>query len=192
MGSVKERFIDSKMFHDLKHRSYTMAEMIGHLETSKLPWIVETGTARITGNWGGDGQSTLVWDWVSEHLQKKVLSIDMNLEAVNNASAQTKNVKYICADSVQTLNNLDADVVQNIGLLYLDSFDWAPEIHLDSSFHHMAELAAVWRYLPSGCLIVVDDRHSPEQGKHFMVAAFMDKLGIEPLFAEYQIGWIKP
>lgn len=66
------------------------------------------------------------------------------------------------------------------------------EPELDSAFHHFAELATVWRLLPSDCLIMVDDRHSETSGKHFMVQFFMEKLGIEPVYKGHQIGWLKP
>jgi hypothetical protein len=41
-------------------------------------------------------------------------------------------------------------------------------------------------------MIVVDDRHTEEMGKHFLVDQFFQRLNLEPVFKSYQIGWIKP
>jgi hypothetical protein len=201
MGSLKDLFVASEMFGRLEHRAVTMASAIEHIErvhqkgfggnASGLNKIVETGTSRIEGNWAGDGQSTLVWDWVASYLDISVTSIDLNPEYVEIAKKQTSTrIEYICADSVESLSKMAN--IESIGLLYLDSFDWAPEINLVSAFHHLAELATVWAKLPSGCLVMIDDCHEEFQGKHVMVYLFMKKLGIEPAFTGYQAGWIKP
>jgi trans-aconitate methyltransferase len=192
---VSEEFISSKMFRDLCYRSHTMAKMVEHVEKSvvqgKLNQIVETGTAWDRGNWGGQGQSTLVWDWLAKRLPDlSVISIDIRDIAVETASSQASNVRFICGDSVRALSKIENP--ESIRLLYLDSFDWTEQLNLDSSFHHMAELATIWPLLPSGCMVAVDDRHDALKGKHWLVAAFMQKLGISPVFEEYQIGWIKP
>jgi SAM-dependent methyltransferase len=185
------------MFRKLKLRAYTMSKMVGHVEDAcaknNCSAIIETGTARIKDNWGGDGQSTLVWEWLCQQIVGlRAVSIDITPEHVAAAREQVKRVQVIEGDSIKTLAHLSRELVENCRLLYLDSFDWHPEHAMDSMFHHMAELATVYADLPSGCLIAVDDRHSRDQGKHFMVQAFFEKLGIEPLFAEYQIGWVKP
>ena len=196
MGVIEEKFIDSEMFLKLRHRSHTMAKMVEHVESSHLDYIIETGTAYIKDCWGGHGQSTLVWDWLVGELQPerdlRVISIDMNREGIDNAREQTKFVSFVCGDSVTVLNDLPDEKLRKCALLYLDSYDWQPETALESSFHHLAELAAVWSGLPSGCMIAVDDRHSADRGKHLFVAQFMEKLRIKPRFAAYQIAWIKP
>lgn len=179
-------------FKKLGKRSGTFFQMIKHLETSPGGWIIETGCAWHTGNWGGQGQSTLIWDWVIDQRPDiHCMSIDLSQEHVDTAMSQTKSVNYVCADSVKTLNDLD-DALTDCRLLYLDSFDWSEALNLESAFHHMAELAACWRHLPAGCMIVVDDRWGHMRGKHWLVEGFMSKLGIKPAFCEYQIGWVKP
>lgn len=174
-----------------------MAKIVGHLETvlsGKSGWIVETGTARVEGCWEGHGQSTLIWDWLAEKLSPRlgVISIDLVQEHIQIAQSQVSRVTFIRGDSVQMLSGLSQNLIEKTALLYLDSFDWTPELAFESAAHPLCELTTVWAHLPSGCLVVVDDRHSAHQGKHVMVDGFMRKMGIEPLFAEYQIGWIKP
>lgn len=192
---LADSFQKNKIFNRLDRRRFTFWKMMEHLDKCEPGYIVETGCTRSDDNWEGDGQSTLIWDWVATETDMKFrpISIDITEEFIKLSESKTKKVVYECGDSVQTLNKfVQADyAIEQTRLIYLDSFDWSKEAHLDSSFHHMAELATVWNKLPHGCLIVVDDRHSAQLGKHFMVALFMEKLGIKPLFEEYQIGWIK-
>ena len=192
MGAVEDKFLESDMFQKLRHRSHTMAKIVAHVERNwvNLNQIIETGTAYIPDCWSGHGQSTLVWDWLSEELGCDVLSIDINPDA--SAKTETKRVEYATGDSIKILSQLPERTVSRCGLLYLDSFDWQKETSFHSSFHHLSELATVWAQLPNGCMVAVDDRHSAFEGKHVLVAAFMEKMGIKPVFAEYQIAWIKP
>ncbi len=155
-------------------------------------WIIETGSAHDRNNWDGQGQSTLIWDWaVSQKCAIRALSLDITPNSIEVAKSQTKNVQYFLGDSVKTLNETDDEIISKTFLLYLDSFDWSPEANLHSAFHHLAELTTVWRALPSGCLIVVDDRHGDGKGKHWLVEGFMQQIGNVPAFKNHQIGWIK-
>lgn len=190
---MNEEFQKHPFFPYLGARTPGFEFIIDHLskQTSEA-YIIETGTARIKDNWTGDGQSTLIWDWCLERNPAlKCISIDLTPEYVEIAKSQTKNVQYICSDSVKALNEMDESIVRKIKLLYLDSFDWSPEMNLESAFHHMAELATVWKLLPDDCLIVVDDCHAPLQGKHVLIQYYLAKQFREPAFAGYQTGWFK-
>lgn len=194
--TIREKFESQPWANALVYRRDTFALMIEHFEKAAalgLIQIIETGTARARGNWSGDGQSTLIWDWLAGEIDgAKVLSIDMNPAAVELAKEQTKNVKFLVGDSIEKLSSQKSTVLSKVGLLYLDSldFDWGAG-HV-SAQHHLGELLAVWESIPSGCLIAVDDCHSPYQGKHTAVAAFMAEKKIIPAFSGYQMGWIKP
>lgn len=166
--------------------------MVRHLKSNPGGYIIETGTARGPESWEGDGQSTLIWDAMVNVSMQQPISIDIHQGAVDNASQQTRYVQYICGDSVKTLASFSADTLKKCRLLYLDSFDWSPALNMESAFHHLAELATVYASLSSGCMIVVDDRHDDHLGKHHQVEYFFKKLGLEPIFVGYQIGWIKP
>lgn len=179
--------------HKLGHRGLTFQFMIQHLEKLYLKNIIETGTARIKDNWAGDGQSTLIWDWyINKYPTAQCVSIDLSEQSVNTACEQTSKVKYICGDSISVLNSMADNDLNKCGLFYMDSFDLDQNNPLPSSLHHLMELTAVWRFLPSGCMIVVDDCISNEIGKHILVRDFFDHLSIKPAFIGYQCGWIKP
>lgn len=120
------------------------------------------------------------------------VTFDLRKEPGEYVLEKCKHVKPICSDSITYLNSLSKEDIKDLRLLYLDSFDWSQEMHMQSAFHHMCELAVLWRILPSGCMIVVDDRHTEELGKHFLVDQFFKRLNVEPIFKSYQIGWVKP
>lgn len=195
--TILERFDADPRFSRLSRRRNNFRMMVEHVlkfsDTHELAHIIETGSAWDLDNWEGQGQSTLIWDWLIENCTDRGIhaySIDITPASVENSQKQTSHVEYRCADSVITLNVAD---VSHCGLLYLDSYDWTSEKNLESSFHHMAELATVWAKLPKGCMIVVDDRHGDMKGKHWMVEAFLSEyLKIKPVFRNHQIGWIKP
>ena len=120
-----------------------------------------------------------------------MLSIDIDPAHVEVAKSQVKHVRFAVGDSVATLAALPDEALRRVGLVYLDSYDWRAERQFESAFHHLAELGSIWAKLPKGCMIVVDDCHSPYVGKHVMVHHFMKKIGIEPSFVGYQVGWVK-
>ena len=183
-------------FMRLNQRRFGFLKIANYLEniyaTAGLNYIVETGTARQFNNWEGDGQSTLVWDYLASVLSLHIISIDIDSKAVALAKSQVSDkVKFYLGDSVKVLCGLDDEIVEKIGVLYLDSFDWTPELNEQSSQHHLRELEAVYRRLSVGALIVVDDCHSDTQGKHIAVKKFFADKKIEPAFSGYQTGWVK-
>jgi len=150
--------------------------------------IAETGCARQPGNWGGDGQSTLVWDWLLTQVGGTGLSMDISQESCEAAAGQVFNIKVACVDSIVGLRVLVKP--EELDFLYLDSFDLTETI--DSPTHHLAELASVYPRLPSGCLIAVDDCVSEQHGKHRFVRDWLARMGVEPLVRGYVTVWQKP
>lgn len=159
--------------------------------------IIETGTARKAGNWDGDGQSTLIWDWLSQNFSNVssyggVLSIDIDADGIKEAESQTKRVSYKEGDSLMVLQEIVNDSrVEGCKLLYLDSWDWDWNRNLEVALHHMFELAILYARLPKGCMIMVDDCHTQDLGKHAVIRQFFEKLGKRPVFEAYQTAWIK-
>ena len=155
--------------------------------------IVETGTARKTNNWGGDGQSTLIFDLFVSSFGGNVISVDLNeqhcITARNNTSNRTQ---VVANDSVSFLYNFKPD--REIDLLYLDSYDLDHSNPHPSSMHHIKELCAIISKLSTGTLIMVDDARCKNTkfpyGKAQYIKEFMDNIGIEPIFHRYQAGWI--
>lgn len=160
--------------------------------------IVETGCAREPGNWAGDGQSTLIWDWVISEVGGTATSYDISPRSVAAARSQVKNAEIIEADSVIALRGIALEGRgEGVDLLYLDSYDWGgggPQggdgVHA-SPTHHLAELASIYSNLRSGCIIAVDDCFGPNEGKHVFVARFLKSLGVEPVASSYITVWIK-
>jgi hypothetical protein len=150
--------------------------------------IVETGCARQPDNWSGDGQSTLVWDWLLDKVGGTGLSMDISKENCAAAAAQVQHFKVACVDSVVGLRTMVTP--ETIDFLYLDSYDVSPGI--ESPTHHLAELTSIYPRLPSGCLIAVDDCKVNGNGKDRFVKAWLRSLGVEPIQDSYVTVWRKP
>lgn len=152
-------------------------------------YIAETGCIREKGNWMGDGQSTLLWDWLLEKKDGAGICVDISDDACSLACDLTEVMVPICSNSINVL--AEHRIVEKLDLLFLDSFDYQPPYAL-SELHHAAELGAAWHRLPSGCLIAVDDCHGTHEGKHTIVKAFFDRMGIPARFVGYITVWEKP
>jgi hypothetical protein len=159
------------------------------LQSQKTPLvIVETGCIRQEDNWMGDGQSTRVWDWlVSEH-GGMLTSIDIDEAACETAMRLTENCRAICADSVETLQDLT--YIPYVNLLYLDSYDW--DGTNAAAEHHLRELGACWDRLEPGCTIAVDDCFSNTSGKGSEIFRHLAAVGILPLVVGHVTVWEKP
>ena len=154
------------------------------------PTIIETGTYREENNYEGDGCSTLLFDNYIGHRGGTLVSVDIDPNACELASANTEFAEIILSDSVEYLGTLQG----RCDLLYLDSYnitnwadDWAP------AAHHLKELFAAKNVIVPGTLIVVDDnliQHKKRLGKGRLIYELMDSLGIEPAIDGYQVGWI--
>jgi hypothetical protein len=189
-----------KYFRDvypkLGARGNTFKQIFNYLDEFGDPFIIETGTYREENNYTGDGCSTLLFDnYLSYRTVGELVSIDIDPVACKLAE---ENVTYtdsyiICSDSVEFLGEHTSN--EEVSLLYLDSFnitdwnnDWAP------AAHHLKELFAAKNLIVPGTLIVVDDNIKTPDGKRLgkgrLIYELMEALGIEPLFDEYQIGWI--
>lgn len=150
--------------------------------------IVETGCARQVDNWGGDGQSTLVWDWILQQVGGSGVSFDISPESVAYAQAQVSLMVVKQQDSVIGLREITEP--EQIDFLYLDSFDLTDGI--DSPTHHLAELTSVYHRLRSGCVIAVDDCVNEQHGKHRFVRGWLASMGVQPIIESYVSVWVKP
>ncbi len=149
--------------------------------------IVETGTLREIDDWSGDGQSTRLWDWMVDRTGGRGDSVDIEPSAVKVAASICKKMKITQGDSIEFLRKLDSP--EEIDFLYLDSYDCAGPL---SPLHHVGELAAIYERLKPGCLIAVDDCHTPEWGKQILVKRFFELARIAPLGESWITVWQKP
>jgi predicted O-methyltransferase YrrM len=151
--------------------------------------IVETGTVRFAGNWGGDGQSTVVWNAYAELLGGHVTTIDLDpvgAELVEQMGLA--NTTAITGDSLEVLPTL---TVSQIDFLYLDSFDVDWNNTTPAAEHHLAELKIVWPLLKPGSIVAVDDNRNGH-GKGELVAAHMAANDVPEILNEYVRVWKVP
>jgi hypothetical protein len=197
----------------LKHRSTTFRKMFEHVERFNGPiMIVETGCARLQGNWVGDGCSTVLFDkYVSARNDgSSVQTVDLSPQAVKVCRTLVSDkVKVFQADSVPFLHNFVREAKAKeicVPLFYLDSFDldwiyWQP-----SAIHHLKELTSIHGFLKPETLVVVDDcmqdadfviskgkvafRDKPKPGgKGRLVAEYAEVVGAKLEFSAYHAGW---
>jgi hypothetical protein len=198
----------------LWYREKTFRKTFEHLDRISGPvCIVETGCARLADNWGGDGQSTVMFDkYISARDDGSTCySVDISPESVAACRAIVSDrVQLHQDDSVRFLTQLNADFCREgktIDCLYLDSFDldlvyWQP-----SAVHHLKELCAAIRCLRKDTLVVVDDcplaadiasmdggkvvfsAPPTPGGKGRLVAEYARSAGAKLEFAQYQAGW---
>lgn len=190
--NISEQFDNEENFKRLGRRGPNFKLMCEHAARRPNSYVIETGTAWDKDNWEGQGQSTRVWAWLGYQAGSlSIHSIDIRPEASEYAKPYCPHVNFHIGESLKVLNQIPDTFIENTSVLYLDSMDWTAELNLQSAMHHLAELCCVWRRLPDGCLIVVDDRHGNGQGKHWLVEAYFDAIGLKPLFKNCQIGWVK-
>lgn len=198
----------------LARREKTFRQIFEFLDRIDRPvTIVETGCARVAGNWEGDGQSTVLFDKYISHRDagSLVYSVDISEHSVAQARALVSSrVNLTREDSVKFLTQLVERLTsegKTIDLLYLDSFDldwahWYP-----SAIHHLKELCAAMRAITKETLVAVDDcpleasfvPNDQNQidlvlgpfvgGKGRLVADFATACGAKTQFASYQAGW---
>lgn len=151
--------------------------------------IVETGCLRESGNWAGDGQSTVVWDWILGRLGGYGHSYDISPESVAAARSAVSRMQVHQQDSIEALRAFPN--ASTIDLLYLDSMDCTDGGDA-SAKHHLAELQAIYDRLRPGCLIVIDDCKADERGKHALALPWLAERGVEPIVTGYVTIWRKP
>lgn len=189
----------------LNDRAVSFRKIFQYLDDQPGPInIIETGCVRLENNWGGDGQSTILFDRYVTGRGGHVWSVDIDPKAVTLCrSLVSDHVSVTQEDSVKFLHRLAAQMIQDrtkINLCYLDSFDLDWQDSLPSSLHHLKELTSIRSVLDPETLVVVDDSpagtHMPYNqcnhivvGKGRLVAEYAEHLGIQPYFLHYQTAW---
>lgn len=174
--------------------------------------IIETGCTRLPDNWGGDGQSTFLFDRFASEFAGQVFSVDNDPSACAYARSIVGPAATVTAeDSVPFLRRLGRDLVKagrQVDLLYLDSRDWEPKNPHPSAIHPLKELCAIAPALGLGTLVMVDDCVRTLDGvytgsggfaveydhgiggKAAYVAQYFQQIGIPTFFEGYQCGWV--
>jgi len=157
------------------------------IEKNQPVSIVETGCAREQGNWHGDGQSTVLWEWLAKNCGGSITSFDISKKSVEEAKKIAPGANIVEMDSIIGLRSIS---VKDIDLLYLDSMDYHGGI--ESPTHHLAELASVYFYLKKGCIIAIDDCNNDNDGKHWLAKMYLSSIGVYPEFEGRVTVWVKP
>lgn len=186
-----EEFLSSKNFGFRIHSFRFLANWLLSLKRPVL--IIETGSMRPGSTPQDDGHSTLLWDYVVETAGGACFSVDINpLHTAHTQSQVGNRTKAFTSDSLKCLTSLTT--LQPIDLLYLDSMDWkgTEQERLESSLHHIGELAALWPQLVPGSMIAVDDCLGRHTGKHALIECFFDLLKVQPCMIGPVYAWQKP
>ncbi len=143
--------------------------------------FVETGCYR---GIDGDGQSTAIFTAVATEVGGRFVSVDLNQEHVSRAMAKVPNGirDIICRDSVEYLSLRTTD----IGLLYLDSYDYYHGDPLPSQIHQVAEIGAAWAKLTPNAIVLLDDCNIPGGGKGLFTEKFLLERGFTLVADSYQ------
>lgn len=151
--------------------------------------IVETGTCR----YPSDGQSTLILALLAQRVTANFMSIDINPDHIAGSKALLRScgleefASWAEADSVQMLRACP----NQIGALYLDSFDHDASNPGPCQRHELAELGAVFGALTPTCAVLVDD-HIPETGgKTALGSKFLEDRGFKQVASGYQLLYVR-
>jgi hypothetical protein len=158
----------------LGHREISFRKVFQHLDGIEGPvTIVETGCVRRADNWGGDGQSTILFDrYASTRPGSAVHTVDLDAGATATCAALVSSTVTVhTGDSVVVLRALARNLrAKNatIDLLYLDSFDLDAGNPVPSAVHHLKELLSIAHAGNGATLVVVDD--SPSNARVIPIA----------------------
>lgn len=154
-------------------------------------------------------KSTLLWDKFVNIFGGKVLSVDLNENAVNITNNQTSDRTNVThSDSLDYLPT----ITDKIDFLYLDSYDVNFLNPLPSAEHHLKEFNSIKHLLHEDSIVLVDDTPvSPEwldngksspiyhklkvqfdenmSGKGSLVCKELEKMGATKIMHQYQVLW---
>jgi hypothetical protein len=155
-------------------------------------------------------KSTILWDIFVNKFGGKVLSVDLNEQAVLEARKFVSNkTQIVHSDSLEFLPKIN----ESIDFLYLDSYDVDFLNPRDSAEHHLKEFNCVKHLLHKNSIILIDDTPvSPEwldnginnpiydkykdifdsnmSGKGSLVNLELEKMGATKIEHQYQVLWI--
>jgi hypothetical protein len=133
--------------------------------------IVETGSIR-TWPRCPDGASTVALAAIAQNFGREFTSIDINSPNIDTARFALEQCglagNLIVDNSIVALRK-----IRNIGLLYLDSYDYEDECPERCQRHAMAEIGAAWGGLSWRCVVAIDDWNDKDGGKGGMVIPYL-------------------
>ena len=185
----------------IEKRAETFRAAFRHLlekqSQDKSLTILETGCVRSAGNWAGDGQSTLQFEYFVRKQGGRAISVDYSPLSVGIAHYFCPSVQIVLSDSVQYLEFMSRCASKlALDLLYLDSMDIDPANPMRSAEHHLNEIRAAWPLLRKGSLVLIDDHDCPTPvgrlSKSILANEWLAEQGAIKVAEAYQILWMVP
>lgn len=210
------RWFDAEIAPKLAVRAMSFRKAFAYLDSLNFTGpvtIVETGCTRQPGNWGGDGQSTVLFDHYLASCAPGSMAYAVDIDPKATAACRTlvsDRVTVHTGDSVAVLRQIAQDLAnreRTIDLLYLDSFDVDWRHTTPSAVHHLKELVSIVGSIRPDTLVMVDDCPSEARvidngagaislvstpeigGKGGFVADYAKAVGATLRFAHYQAAW---
>jgi Methyltransferase domain len=169
----------------VRYRTFFQALLLALLRNATT--IVETGTARQSGNWTFDGQSTVVLGAFAQRYGSRLWTCDADASHMARAQDLTapfaQQIEYVVSDSVEFLRRFSGP----IDLLYLDAVDFdehAPEAAQD---HALREGQAALPALHEDSIVLIDDCNVPQGGKGGRLIPFLLSRGWKVVGRKYQV-----
>ena len=176
---------DSNYYEKLNERADSFKEVFRLCKERGVKRIVETGTCR-TGDWIGDGCSTVLFGHYAASVGGKVTTVDIDSQAISLCKSLTTVysgcIEYVVGDSIEFLRGVD----YSVELLYLDSYDFGPHIVKESQEHSLEEAKAAFHNLSDRAIVVIDDCKLPSGGKGGLSVPWLLRNGFELVFGGYQ------
>lgn len=169
-----------KRFVTMYHSLYALTGLGGKS-------IVETGTARASDNWRGDGLSTLVFGAWCRRFGGRLWSCDISRENIDASRRMTARyadaITFVVSDSVKFLESFTA----KIDFLYLDSWDFDAGDPGPSQDHGLNEARAAEHALHERSILLIDDCGLVHGGKGGKSVPYLKAQGWSEVESQYQV-----
>lgn len=188
-GTYESRYFGKEESH--LQRYFTFKVAISLFLQRGLKNIVETGCQRNMIDWGAGNSSLIFAETLNDFPDRgKLHTVDIsekNLMVCYEVTKNFKNTILYAGDSVAFLSQFNEEV----GLLYLDSFDYEAHLQLESQEHQLKEIKAIYPRLHDKTVIFLDDNDFPNGGKTRLTKEFLQAEGWICVLDHQQTVWIR-
>jgi predicted O-methyltransferase YrrM len=188
-GTYEKRYFGKEEPH--LRRFFTFKTAISLFLNSNTKNIIETGCQRNLVDWGA-GNSSLIFAETLFNFPEKgnLFSVDIspqNLNICHEVVKKFENSNLFLGDSIEFLKQFN----EEIGLLYLDSFDYEVNLQKESQEHQLNEIKAAYNKLTNDSIILLDDNDFPNGGKTKLTKQFLLEENWKCVLDHQQSLWIK-
>jgi len=190
---IHKNWFYKKYFLKLQKRYFTFHIALNCFLQIGGKTIIETGCVRNKNDWGA-GNSTVVFGDFCKRYNKKLITVDNNIDNIVTARGLTleyeKFIEYVHSDSIEFLDQYK----KPIDFLYLDSLDCPPQKNANPSHaqsHALNELINSYHKLNNHCVVLIDDNLFANGGKAKLAKEFLYNKGFTLLLDYKQSLWIR-